>query len=65
MDVRLATYPLPRMYELYAEFAYNSHIMYRDLADQSRRVVILLATAQRAQHMWIQFVLSLDAAFGS
>jgi hypothetical protein len=43
----------------------TSHIMYRDLADQSRRVVLLLATAQRAQHMWIQFVLSLDAAFGS
>ena len=37
--------------ELALYWCISCHIMYRDLADLSRLVVILIATAQRAQHM--------------
>ena len=44
--------------ELASYWCIGSHIMYRDLAALSRLVVILIATAQRAQRLWIQFVVS-------
>ena len=44
--------------ELASHWCVYSHIMYRDLAALSRLVEILIVTAQRAQRLWIQFVVS-------
>ena len=44
--------------ELASYWCVYGHIMYRDLAALSRLVVILIVTAQRAQRLWIQFVVS-------